>query len=80
MWLIGLGFHANQGPRGTSLGEATMGTCKQDSGTRASEKEQLLDIFLVAVTAAKLSAPGPVKFISPFPSCIFLPFPEAALN
>lgn len=65
MWLIGLGFHANQGPRGTSLGEATMGTCKQDSGTRASEKEQLLDIFLVAVAAAKLSAPGPVKFTPP---------------
>ena len=38
-----------------------MGACTLESGTGASEKEELVDTFLTAVIAAKCSLPGPVK-------------------
>ena len=43
------------------MGEAKMGACTLESGTGASEKEELVDTFLTAVIAAKCSLPGPVK-------------------
>lgn len=74
LWLIGLGFHANLGPRGIFFGEVTMGVCKQEFETRWL----LSDNFLVTVTAAKPSVPGYCEV--PLHSLIFLPFPVTGLN